>query len=186
MTPVVFIAGSMNIKKIDPKVIERIDTIVSSDFDIVIGDAEGVDSSIQQHLHDAGSIRTTIYCSGLTPRNNLGSWPFKRIDNPHTEGSRAFFTAKDLAMAAIADFGLMVWDSKSTGTLSNVIELLKRQKKSVVFVNKEKTFVNVTSARQLELLVGFMSPNSRKKADEKIRLSQQIEELKHEQKVMFA
>jgi len=43
-------------------------------------------------------------------------------------------------MADVADYGLMIWDAKSTGTLSNVIELLKRKKKAVVFVNKEKTF----------------------------------------------
>jgi hypothetical protein len=186
MTTVVFIGGSMNIKHLDAKVIERIDTIVASQFDIVIGDAEGIDSSIQQYLCESRSARITIYCSGQKPRNNLGSWTIRNVESPHPEGTRAFYTVKDLAMAKDADFGLMVWDSKSTGTLSNIIELLKRNKKSVVFVNKDKVFVNVASVKNLEELVAYMAPGSRQKAEDKIRLSVQIEALKHEQKLMFA
>ena len=71
-------------------------------------------------------------------------------------------------------------------TLSNVIELLKRKKKSVVFVNKEKAFKNVGDVMQLEGLVECMSEHARVKADEKIRLFDQIESLKHEQTQMFA
>ncbi len=38
-------------------------------------------------------------------------------------------------MARNSDYGLMIWDCKSTGTLSNVIELLRDRKKTVVFAN---------------------------------------------------
>ncbi|MQW28393.1 hypothetical protein [Sinorhizobium meliloti] len=40
-------------------------------------------------------------------------------------------------MAENAEIGFMLWDSKSTGTLSNIIELTRRGKKTVVFVNKK-------------------------------------------------
>ena len=63
---------------------------------------------------------------------------------------------------------------------------LRRKKKSVVFVNKEKTFKNVGDVTQLEGLVECMSDHARLKADEKIRLFEQIESLKHEQTQMFA
>jgi hypothetical protein len=89
-------------------------------------------------------------------------------------------------MADVAYYGLMIWDAKSTGTLSNVIELLKRRNKSVVFVNKEKTFLIVANVLQLEVLVSHMSEHAKQKADEKIRLLLQIDSLKHEQSVMFA
>jgi len=79
-----------------------------------------------------------------------------------------------------------MWDAKSTGTLSNVIELLKRKKKAVVFVNKEKTFLNVSNVLQFEALLTHMSEHAKQKADEKIRLTQQIESLRHEQTLMFA
>lgn len=89
-------------------------------------------------------------------------------------------------MAEMADIGLMIWDTKSTGTLNNVIELLVRKKKSVVFVNKAKVFKNITTVEQLEELLSYMSEHAKQKANEKIRLFDRIDSLKHEQMQMFA
>lgn len=185
-TTTVFIAGSMNIKHLDPKVKERIDNIVSQDFEVVVGDADGADTSIQSHLFNLGSAKTTVFCSGSCPRNNVGDWPIRSIETDHAKGSRAFFTAKDIQMAEAADFGLMIWDTKSTGTLSNVLELLARKKKSVVFVNKAKQFKNVGDVQQLEELLAFMSDVARSKAEDKIKLTQRIASLKNEQVQLFA
>ncbi|TRZ57848.1 MAG: hypothetical protein D4S02_13390 [Rhodocyclaceae bacterium] len=182
----VFISGSMNIKHLDSKVKERIENIVASEFTVVVGDAGGADTSIQQHLFSLGRSKTTVYCSGSSPRNNLGGWPVHVVETKHSEGSRAFFTAKDLVMAEAADFGLMIWDTKSTGTLSNVIEMLARKKKAVVFVNKEKVFMTVGTVEQLEALVGCMSDHAKRKAEEKIMLLSRIISLKHEQSELFA
>jgi len=182
----IFIAGSMNIKHLDPKVKERIDNIVSSEFDVVVGDADGADTSIQQYLFSLRSSKVTVYCSGSSLRNNVGGWVVRVVQTNHSEGSRAFFTAKDLAMAEVADIGLMIWDTKSTGTLSNIIELLMLKKKTVVFVNKEKSFKTVGTVEQLEDLIGCMSEHAKRKANEKIRLLEKIESMKHEQTKMFA
>lgn len=182
----IFIAGSISIKHLDPKVKERIDNIVNSEYTVVVGDADGADSSIQDYLR-AKRASAVVYCSGDKPRNNLGNWPVHCVEVKHlSPGSRAFFTAKDLEMAKTADFGLMIWDAKSTGTLSNVIELLRRKKKSVVFVNKVKQFQTVGDVSQLEELLAFMSQLALKKADDKIRLHEKINELKHGQTDMFA
>lgn len=182
----VFIAGSMNIKHLDSKVRVRIDNILAQDFEIVVGDANGADTSVQAYLLDNGTTRVTVFCSGECPRNNVGNWPVQRVETSNAEGSRAFFTAKDIRMAEIADFGLMIWDTKSTGTLSNVIELLARKKKSVVFVNKAKVFKNISTVEQLDELLSYMSEHARQKADEKIKLFDRMNLLKHEQMRMFA
>ncbi|WP_322054736.1 hypothetical protein [Paraburkholderia bannensis] len=182
----VFIAGSIKIKNLDLKVKDRIDTIVKSNFDVIVGDADGADTSIQQYLQACSAARTVVYCSGSFPRNNVGRWPVHSVDTEAAPGTRAFFTAKDLEMAKSADFGLMIWDTQSTGTLSNVIELLRQKKKSVVFVNKVKAFKNVGDVKQLEELVGLMSEAALKKADAKIRLFEKINRLKHQQDDMFA
>lgn len=84
-------------------------------------------------------------------------------------------------MAEAADYGLMIWDAKSTGTLSNVIELLSRKKKSLVFVNKEKEFKVVGDVNQLKELITFMSDHAKQKANEKIKLFDRISSLKHDQ-----
>lgn len=180
MTTKVFIAGSINIKNLDPEVKKRIDNIIEQGFEVVVGDADGADTSIQEHLFNRGGNQTTVFCSGPTPRNNVGAWPIESVNSKHSEGSRAFFTAKDLRMAEVADYGLMIWDAKSTGTLSNVVELLSRNKKSVVFVNKAKVFCNVGTVEQLEELVTFMSEYAKKKANDKIGLLSRIEAIKSE------
>lgn len=183
----VFIAGSISIKHLDPKVKERIDNIVDSDFTVIVGDADGADSSIQSYLLERGARHTVVFCSGDQPRNNIGQWPVTRIQVKNAApGSRSFFTAKDVEMAKTADYGLMIWDTKSTGTLSNVIELLRRKKKSVVFVNKTKQFQTVGDVAQLEGLLGYMSESALRKADDKIHLHDKICELKSPQSEMFA
>ncbi|BAU94204.1 Xre family transcriptional regulator (plasmid) [Methylorubrum populi] len=177
----VFIAGSISISRLHEKVQERISKIVGSSFDVVVGDADGADTSIQQCLQTYQADKVTVYCTGDEPRNNVAEWPVRRVQSNARAGSRAFFTAKDIEMARSSDYGLMIWDCKSTGTLSNVIELLRSKKKSVVFVNKNKDFVTISDKAGLEHLVSFMSAHARAKAEEKIGLSLKIAGISQEQ-----
>lgn len=181
----VFIAGSIKIKHLDAKVKARLDNVIASKCEVLVGDADGADTSIQQYLSDQSVTRAVVYCSGPAPRNNVGGWPVRSVVTSYAPGSRAFYTAKDLQMAKDADFGLMIWDSQSTGTLSNVIELLLLQRKSVVYVNKLKAFKNVRDAKELEELVALMPEAAAKKADAKIRLFEKIDRLKQLQGDLF-
>lgn len=170
----VFIAGSIAISRLDNRVKERISKAVDADLSIVVGDADGADTSIQQHLASVSARRVTVYCSGDRPRNNVGDWNVEHVYPDALPGTRSYFTAKDLAMAKAANYGLMIWDCKSTGTLSNVIELLKSNKKSVVFVNKIKTFVIVSDGHSLNRLLDNMSDSAKAKAERKIGLSSKV------------
>ena len=182
---VVFVAGSRNIRNLAPEVLERLDKVLSSNFKIVVGDASGSDTSIQSYLSSRCAKNVEVYCSGSQPRNNVGQWPTICISTDFAPGTRAFFTAKDKEMAAVADYGLMVWDSKSTGTLSNVIELLRQKKKALVFINKAKEFKVVSNVEGFEGLLAFMSAHSIRKADDKIKLMESVKQLRHEQYDMF-
>jgi len=181
----VFVSGSMKIKNLDDKVIDRLKNIIASKYSVIVGDADGVDSSIQEYLKQQGVGSVTVYCSGQRPRNNLGHWNTKNIVTTSQPGTRAYFTAKDKKMAADCDYGFMVWDTRSTGTLSNAIELVERKKIALVYVNKAKQFLKVKDIQDLEKLLGFMSETSLKKADEKIGLLRKIEGLKFSQRDMF-
>lgn len=72
----VFIAGSIKIKHLDRKFKERIDKIIASGFDVVVGDADGADTAVQTYLFEQGSSNTTVVVhrrgSGPRPRNNVG------------------------------------------------------------------------------------------------------------------
>ena len=56
----VFIAGSIKIKHLDRKFKERIDKIIASGIDLVVGDADGADTAIQTTLFEQGSSNTTV------------------------------------------------------------------------------------------------------------------------------
>ncbi|WP_395372332.1 helix-turn-helix domain-containing protein [Komagataeibacter diospyri] len=173
----VFIAGSISIRRLHEKVQERINNIILQNLNVVVGDADGADASIQECLLANHASKVTVYCTGESPRNNIADWPVHHVKSKARVGTRAFFTAKDLEMAKNSDFGLMIWDCKSTGTLSNVIELLKEKKKSVVFVNKNKDFVTISDKSSLDHLLHFMSEHARSKAEEKISLSAKMSAL---------
>jgi hypothetical protein len=181
----VFISGSMRIKNLDEEVLKRINNIVESGYLVIVGDADGTDSSVQKYLNKKHLTSVIVYCSGDTPRNNIGNWVIKRISTTAAPGTRAFFTAKDIKMAEDCDYGLMVWDAKSSGTLSNTIELLRRNKYSLVYINKIKDFVKVKEVSDLEKLLSYMNENSFKEADKKINLKEKIESFKHQQNSLF-
>lgn len=181
----VFVSGSINIKKLDSKVIERLKNIISSDLRVIIGDASGVDSSIQEYLKSNEIRSVVVYCSGDKPRNNLGHWDTKKVGTSYKFGTRQFFTVKDKAMAADCDYGFMIWDGSSTGTLSNAIELVERNKVAVVYISKAKQFLNIKNVQDIESLIKFMSETSLKKADIKIGLFKKIESIKATQYDLF-
>lgn len=181
----VFISGSMGIKNLDTNVQARINNIVESGYQVIVGDASGVDSSIQEYLISKNMKLVLVYCSGDSPRNNLGNWPVSKIKTDAPTGTRAFFTAKDLKMAEDCDYGLMVWDTKSTGTLSNAIELLKRKKIALVYVNKAKEFLKIKEVTDLEKLTTYMSSSALEKADKKLKIREIIQSFKYQQDSLF-
>jgi hypothetical protein len=182
---IIFISGSMRIKNLNSQVIERINNIINLQHEVIVGDAEGVDSSIQAYLRTKNFKNVTVYCTGKQPRNNIGMWPVKKIETDKKPGTRVFFTAKDITMAEDCDYGLMIWDSKSTGTLSNAIELLNRKKSSVVYINKVKKFINIKDVEDLEKLISFMSESAFLKADAKLKINKKIAEFKNLQGQLF-
>lgn len=184
----VFIAGSITIKELDFLVQERLMNVIELGHDVVVGDADGVDTSIQRFLMSQNYERVRVFCAGEKPRNNVGGWEVHSVTTYHKPKSRAFFTAKDIAMAEAADTGFMIWDGKSTGTLSNVMELLSQKKFSRVFVNKKKSFVTVKKAQDLEDLLTLMTESARSSANTKINLNERLAALqsKEMQKILLA
>ncbi|SPC19968.1 hypothetical protein [Cupriavidus taiwanensis] len=183
----IFVAGSISIRQLDPRVKARIDSIVAGDHTVIVGDANGADSSVQAYLSCKDAAQAIVYCSGPKPRNNIGGWAVVCVDARHAApGTRAFFTAKDVEMAKAADFGLMIWDARSTGTLRNVMELLLRGKVAVVFINTTKSFLTVRGVEQLDRLLSFMAAPALRKAEEKPDLRTRFGQLRNGQAAMFA
>ncbi len=182
----VFVSGSMRIKRLDENVLGRLNTILAKNFWVIVGDANGVDSSIQKYLQDRRAESVLVYCAESSPRNNFGQWSTKVVQTTNKPGTREYYTAKDVEMANDCDYGLMIWDAKSTGTLKNTIELLKRRKKSLVYINKAKQFMRIRKPKDLEHLLEYMSPASFEKANSKLGIRKNLESINSEQEKLFA
>ena len=181
----IFISGSMRIKNLNDIVLRHINNIIDFQYEVIVGDADGVDSSVQAYLQSKSVKSVSVYCTGSQPRNNIGRWPVKKIKTDLKPGTRAYFTAKDISMAEDCDYGLMIWDSKSPGTLSNVIELLKLKKSSMVYINKAKKIMAIKDIEDLEKLITLMSEASFLKADTKLKIKKKIASFKNVQGVLF-
>jgi adenine-specific DNA-methyltransferase len=128
----VFIGGSRHVSRLPAIAKERLNNVIENDFPVLVGDANGADKAVQKHLLDAKYDQVTVFCSGDTCRNNLGNWRTANITVARNAKGFDFYATKDREMARAADFGLMVWDGKSAGTVLNVLRLVRAGKKAVL------------------------------------------------------
>ena len=108
----VFIGGSRKVSVLSSEVRQRLDEMLAKHLPIVIGDAPGVDKSVQQYLHSKGYRDVEVFCSGTHCRNNLGDWPTRQVAVDSSKRDFEFYATKDLRMSEQASFGLMIWDGK--------------------------------------------------------------------------
>ncbi|MGC2306635.1 hypothetical protein [Candidatus Binatus sp.] len=139
----VFIGGSRMVSVLSSEVRQRLDEMLANHLPIVIGDAPGVDKSVQRHLHSKDYRDVEVFCSGTRCRNNVGNWPTRQVAVDSSKRDFEFYAAKDLRMSEEASFGLMIWDGKSAGTLMNVLRLIKQNKKVVIFEAPKHSFLEL-------------------------------------------
>lgn len=149
----VFLSGSRRISRLNNLVRSRIQNILDQGFHIVVGDANGADKALQSYLAAQDYRNVVVFCAGQECRNNVGGWEVNKVPvNPKLKG-RAFYTQKDKEMASQADYGLVLWDGKSVGSINNVYELLKSGKKAVVYLSPEKRFMSVNDLNDVGALI---------------------------------
>jgi probable addiction module antidote protein len=135
----VFIGGSRNVSRLPAQVQERLNNVVQVGAQIIVGDANGADKAVQKFLTERDYPRVTVFCSGNECRNNVGHWDTRHIEAPRDAKGFDFYAAKDRIMAREADYGLMIWDGKSAGTILNILRLINAGRKAVLINVPEKT-----------------------------------------------
>lgn len=148
----VFFGGSRRVSRLNEVVRRRIEEIVHRQLEVVVGDANGADKALQRQLAAWQYPHVLVYFVGTKPRNNEGHWPTRRIPTPAGLRGFEFYAAKDRAMAADSEAGLMLWDGESRGTLANARTLVEAGKPVTVYVAPWRRFVNVLSPADLETL----------------------------------
>jgi hypothetical protein len=156
----VFIAGSRRLSRLDADVWRRIDNIIEKGLTVLIGDANGVDKAVQQYLVSRDYGNVTVFCMEGGCRNNVGNWGTRTIAAAvQSRHDFAHFSTKDREMVREADYGLMLWDGRSRGTLTSIIDLVRKSKPAVVYLAPDKSFYEVRDSSQLREILKRVDPS---------------------------
>lgn len=175
----VFLSGSRQLSRLNDVIKARINNMIEKDFRILVGDANGADKAIQKFLFDVSYLNVIVYCAGETCRNNIGNWDVTQVSvDPKLKG-RDFYTAKDKEMASKSDYGFVLWDGKSAGSIKNVFELLKHGKQVVVYFSPEKEFHTISHLNDAKILLKKCDPATVDAISKKIRLRKSIADVQN-------
>lgn len=150
----VFIAGSRRLSRLNADVKRRIDAMIEKGFLILVGDANGVDKAVQKYLAERAYSNVVVYCMTSKCRNNVANWPTREIQAAPSARGFAYYATKDRAMWDAAEYGLMLWDGESKGTLNSVINMVRQDKPVVVYLAPKKRFKNVRTTNDVIELLG--------------------------------
>lgn len=147
----------------------RLDSIVEQRCLVLVGDANGADKAAQRHFHELGYQSVIVFCVEESCRNNVGDWEFQRVTPPHERKDLDFFSAKDRVMAKEADYGFMIWDTKSAGTVLNVGRLVSDNKIAVIYRVSDKRFIEIQGASDFESLMSGCPAKLRSKVENQLK-----------------
>lgn len=150
----VFIAGSRTISWLDDLVKVRVDNIILNRLKVILGDANGADKAVQNYLFSKNYTNVEIFCMEGGCRNNVGNWSTRTIlASNATKRDFAYYSTKDQKMADEADYGLMLWDGESRGTLRNIAHLVRQGVAVVVYLSRDQSFYTLSNPEQLHVFL---------------------------------
>jgi hypothetical protein len=169
----VFVAGSRRLSRLNHDVRRRLDSIVEKGFTVILGDANGADRAVQQYLSTKRYRDVLIFCMDSGCRNNVGGWPTRTITAADAlRRDFAYYSTKDRAMSEAADYGLMLWDGRSRGTLTNIVHLVRDGKPVVVYVAPEHSFYTLRRSGQLAEMLNRFDPSALARINEELEALQ--------------
>jgi len=74
-------------------------------------------------------------------------------------------------MAMAADYGFMIWDAKSNGTLNNIVNLLKENKKTLLYFSPEGSYYTLFTIDNIEELLAKCDKKYLDIFEEKLKIS---------------
>ncbi len=155
----VFIAGSRRLSRLNKDVKRRIDNIVDKGLTVMVGDANGVDKAVQRYLSSRQYSNVLVFCMEGGCRNNVGGWPTRKVAaGDPARRDFAYYSTKDRAMVEEADYGLMLWDGKSRGTLRSIVDLVRQKKPVVVYIAPAGSFCTLRQSGELAEMLSRVDP----------------------------
>lgn len=147
----VVLGGSRQLSFLPEEVMDNLNSWMRDGVEFLVGEAKGTDAKFQEFFKFSKYDKVKIYYSGDYVRHNFGNWETEKIDSGLKSKSHAMHAAKDRTMTLLADTGLMIWDTLSAGTLSNLIDLLNQGKHCQMYVaGEDSNLYYLNSASDLD------------------------------------
>lgn len=170
----IFIAGPRALRTLDEKIIRQLNSISAKEHEVIVGDADGIDTAVQQFFADRQYENVIIYATEGKARNNVGRWKIKSVVPPSQAKGFRYYAAKDLEMAKDADFGFMIWNGKSKGTLNNILNLIALGKKCKVYLSTVNELYAVKSLDDIKCLVSLCEEDTQMLFQKLLKENEQI------------
>ena len=137
----VFISGKVKYDRpLDEPLKKEVDKIIKSGSKILIGDAPGADTRVQDYLASKGYSNVVVYTTDKKVRNNVGNWKVQRIgSNGHTD-EKSIRQQKDIAMTRASTRGLaiMPFDDRPDSAMSLNVQRMNDQGTPVLTYDYER------------------------------------------------
>ncbi len=153
---------------------ERTENIIVNEYLILLGDANGADKAMQRYLAEKNYRNVLVFCMGDVCRNNIGKWKMRNVHSSRSKNDFNYYSTKDVLMSDEADYGFMLWDGKSKGTLNNILNMCERNKKALVYFSPTKSFYTVKNKQNVSKLLEHCDPDSLRKFDQFLGIGQRI------------
>lgn len=124
----VFVSGKVSYDEPLSKPIQaEVDRIIKAGSQILIGDAPGADTRIQEYLASKNYQNVVVYTTDPKVRNNIGNWEVKTISGNGNTEERLIRRQKDIAMTEQSTRGLAIMpeDDRPDSAMSLNVERLK-------------------------------------------------------------
>ena len=119
-----------------------------------------LDASVQRFYSNLGYCNVTVFASNGKARNNIGGWNIRNVAVPSYIHGFDFYKQKDIAMTNKADYGFMIWDGESRGTLNNTINLIMQHKSVLMYLTTIDRMVFIKTLDDLNKVIGACAPKT--------------------------
>ena len=141
----VFISGKIKYDEpLSGGIKKEIDKIVKANSNVLIGDAPGADTRVQEYLHQVGYQNVTVFTTDKEARNNVGKWTVRKIDASKYEDEREARRQKDIAMTKASNKGLAISsedDRPDSATALNIQRMRDQGSETAVWDYKTQKFI---------------------------------------------
>ena len=170
----VFFGGSRNLGRLNPALRTRLRNLITNKHMVLVGDANGVDKAVQSFFAEEGYRNVIIYCMDGECRNNVGNWEIKSINSGGRKKDFSYYAMKDAQASLDADYGFMIWDGESKGTLNNVLNLIQQGKSALVYRSPSREFIQIRSTDDIVSLVASCPADVVEYLNKKIKLEKRV------------